>query len=188
MAKLIFSAITSLDGYVADEHGDFGWGEPDEQVHAFVNELERPIGTHLYGRRLYEVMAAWGTMELDDLPQVMRDYALIWRATDKIVFSSTLEEASTDRTRIERRFDADEVGRLVRASGSDVAIGGPTLAARAFEAGLIDECQLIVAPVVVGGGTRALPDGVRLDLDLLSERRFDGGMVHLRYARRASAS
>jgi dihydrofolate reductase len=188
MGKLIFSAITSLDGYIADEHGDFSWGEPDEQVHAFVNELERPIGTHLYGRRLYEVMAVWGTMTLDDLPPVMRDYALIWRAADTIVFSSTLEAVTTDRTRIERRFDVDEVRNLVHASSSDVAIGGPTLAARAFEGGLIDECQLLVAPVVVGGGTRALPDGVRLDLDLVSERRFDGGVVHLRYARRASAS
>ncbi len=182
MGKLSYFAISSLDGYIADEHGKFDWAAPDEEVHAFVNEMERPVGTYLLGRRMYEVMSVWEDPELvAGEPAPMRDYAEIWLAADKIVYSTTLEEASTARTRIEREFDPDAVRRLKESAGSDLSIGGAELAARAFEAGLIDECRLILAPVLVGGGTRALPDGVRLDLELVDERRFESGFVHLRY-------
>ena len=181
MAKLIYSAITSLDGYVADEDGNFEWAAPDEEVHAFVNELERPIGTHLYGRRMYEVMTAWETMQTVDEPPVMKDFAEIWQAANKIVYSTTLDAVSSARTRIERNFDADAVRQLKAASDSDLSIGGPGLAAHAIEAGLVDEYHLFLAPVVVGGGTQALPDGLRLSLELLDERRFDSGFVHLHY-------
>ena len=181
MAKLIYSAITSLDGYVADRDGSFDWAAPDEEVHAFVNELERPIGTHLYGRRMYEVMAAWETMQTVDEPPVMKDFAEIWQAANKIVYSTTLDAVSSARTRIERNFDADAVRQLKAASDSDLSIGGPGLAAHAIEAGLVDEYHLFLAPVVVGGGTQALPDGLRLSLELLDERRFDSGFVHLHY-------
>jgi dihydrofolate reductase len=181
MAKLIYSAITSLDGYVADRDGSFDWAAPDEEVHAFVNELERPIGTHLYGRRMYEVMTAWETMQTVDEPPVMKDFAEIWQAANKIVYSTTLDAVSSARTRIERNFDADAVRQLKAASDSDLSIGGPGLAAHAIEAGLVDEYHLFLAPVVVGGGTQALPDGLRLSLELLDERRFDSGFVHLHY-------
>jgi dihydrofolate reductase len=179
MADLIYSAITSLDGYVADEHGKWDWSFPDREIHAFVNDLERPIGTHLYGRRMYEVLVAWETME--DPEPLMRDYAQIWRATEKIVYSTTLEQASSQRTRIERRFDPEAVRELKRSATSDLAIGGPHLAAEAFAAGLVDQVHLFLSPVIVGGGTRALPDGVRLDLELVSERRFGNGAVHLHH-------
>jgi dihydrofolate reductase len=181
MAKLIYSAITSLDGYVADRDGSFDWAAPDEKVHAFVNELERPIGTYLYGRRMYEVMAAWETMQTADQAPVMKDYAEIWQAADKIVYSTTLDAASSARTRIERTFDADAVRQLKAASESDLSVGGPGLAAHAIEAGLVDEFHLFLAPVVVGGGTRSLPDDLRLSLELLDERRFGSGFVHLHY-------
>ena len=181
MAKLIYSAITSLDGYVADRDGSFDWAAPDAEVHAFVNELERPIGTHLYGRRMYEVMTAWETMQTVDEPPVMKDFAEIWQAANKIVYSTTLDAVSSARTRIERNFDADAVRQLKAASDSDLSIGGPGLAAHAIEAGLVDEYHLFLAPVVVGGGTQALPDGLRLSLELLDERRFDSGFVHLHY-------
>ena len=181
MAKLIYSAITSLDGYVADRDGSFDWAAPDEEVHAFVNELERPIGTHLYGRRMYEVMTAWETMQTVDEPPVMKDFAEIWQAANKIVYSTTLDAVSSARTRIERNFHADAVRQLKAASDSDLSIGGPGLAAHAIEAGLVDEYHLFLAPVVVGGGTQALPDGLRLSLELLDERRFDSGFVHLHY-------
>jgi dihydrofolate reductase len=180
MAKLIYPAITSLDGYVADEAGKFDWGEPDEEVHTFVNDLERPIGTYLYGRRLYEVMLAWEKMNIADQPHVIRDFAEIWRAADKVVYSRTLETVSSARTRIEREFDAESVRRL-KETGRDLAVGGPELAAHAFKAGLVDECHLFLAPIVVGGGKQSLPDDVRLQLELLDERRFRNGMVHLRY-------
>jgi dihydrofolate reductase len=185
VAELIYSAITSLDGYVADEEGTFDWATPDDEVHAFVNEMERPIGTYLYGRRMYEVMAYWETahMVADQPPEIL-DYAQIWRAADKVVYSTTLEEASTARTRIEREFDPDAVQRMKAGAERDLSIGGPTLAARAIAAGLVDELHLFVAPVVVGGGTRALPDGVRWDLDLADERRFRNGVVYLRYRTR----
>jgi dihydrofolate reductase len=180
-ARLIYSTIESLDGYVADADGRFDWGQPDEEVHAFVNDLVRPVGTYLYGRRMYEVMRAWETLSLDGEPPAIRDFAEIWRAADKIVYSSTLGAASSARTRIEREFDPENVRRLKAAAARDLGVSGPTLAARAFEAGLVDELQVVVAPVVVGGGTRSLPDGIRLKLDLVDERRFANGMVHLRY-------
>ena len=182
MAKLIYSAIASLDGYVADEDGDFGWAAPDGEVHAFINDLQRPIGTHLYGRRMYETMAVWETDPvLAGHSPVTRDFAGIWRAADKVVYSRTLEAASTSRTRVERDFDPGAVREMKASAKRDLVVGGPELAARAFRAGLVDECHLFIAPVVVGGGKRSLPDGVRLGLELLDERRFEGGMVYLRY-------
>jgi dihydrofolate reductase len=182
VAKLIYSAIASLDGYVADEAGEFDWAAPDEEVHAFVNDLERPAGTYLYGRRMYEVMAAWETMPLAGQPPAMRDFAEIWRAADKIVYSRTLEAAASERTRIEREFDPDSVRRLKATAGRDLSVGGPELAGQTLEAGLVDELHLFLVPVVVGGGKRALPDGVRLELELLDERRFGNGTVYLRCA------
>ena len=184
MAKLIYAAITSLDGYVADESGNFDWGEPDEEVHTFVNDLQRSVGTYLYGRRLYEVMVAWETMNLADEPPYIHDFAETWQAADKIVFSRTLETVSSARTRIERDFDPEAVRQMKATAARDIAVGGPHLAAEAFKAGLVDECQLFVAPIVVGGGKQSLPDSVRLQLELLDERRFDGGMVYLRYRTR----
>ena len=181
MAKLIYSALASLDGYVADEHGKFDWAEPDEEVHAFVNDLERPVGTYLYGRRLYEVMVAWETIDLAGQPPHIRDFAEIWRAADKIVYSRSLETVSSARTRIERDFEPEAVRRLKAAAERDLTVGGPELAARAIEAGLVDEWQLFLAPIVVGGGKRALPDDVRVTLELLDERRFRNGTVYLRY-------
>jgi len=175
---LIYSVIASLDGYVEDESGRFDWAAPDEEVHAFVNELERPIGTYLYGRRMYETMVAWETM--DDEHPVMRDFAELWRAAEKIVYSRSLASASSARTRIEHDFDIAAVRQLKEARG-DIGIGGPELAGQAIEAGLVDECHLIVVPVLVGGGKRACPDGVRVDLELLDKRSFAGGAVYLRY-------
>jgi dihydrofolate reductase len=180
VARLIYSAITSLDGYVADESGNFDWAAPDEEVHAFVNDLERPIGTCLYGRRMYEVMAVWETMA--DPSPVMRDFAEIWRAADKVVYSTSLADVSSARTRIEREFDPETVRKLKATADRDLAVGGATLAAEAIRAGLVDELQLFLNPVIVGGGTQALPDGIRLDLELLEERRFASGVVYLQYA------
>ena len=158
MARLIYSALASLDGYVADESGNFDWAEPDEEVHAFVNDLARPVGTFLLGRRMYDVLVAWETMHTRaDQPHVILDFAEIWRAADKIVYSKTLEAVSSARTRIERDFDADSVRLLKASAGRDLAVGGPRLAAQAFAAGLVDECQLFLAPIVVGGGTPSLP-------------------------------
>jgi dihydrofolate reductase len=179
VAKLIYSAIMSLDGYVADEDGNFDWAEPDEEVHTFVNDLERPIGTYLYGRRMYEVMVAWET--ITDEQRFIKDYADIWRAADKIVYSRSLETVSSERTRIERSFDPDAVRQLKEAADRDISVGGPNLAAQAIRAGLVDEIRLFLAPVVVGGGTRALPNDVRLPLELLDERRSNNGTVHLHY-------
>jgi dihydrofolate reductase len=181
LAKLIYSAIASLDGYVADQNGNFDWAAPDEEVHAFVNDLERSIGSYLYGRRMYETMLAWETMPLDNQPALMRDFAEIWRAADKIVYSKTLSSVSSARTRLERDFDPDAVGRLKAAAGSDLTVGGPELATQAIRAGLVDEYHLFLTPVVVGGGNRALPDGVCLQLELLDERRFGRGVVYLHY-------
>ena len=186
MAKLIYSAITSLDGYVADEDGSFDWAEPDEEVHTFVNDLERPVGTYLYGRRMYEVMVFWETaLTLADQPPVMQDFAQIWQAADKVVYSTTLRTASSARTRIEADFDPEAVRQMKASTGRDITVGGPDLAAQAITAGLVDECHLFVAPIVVGGGTRAFPNKVRLELELLDERRFGSGMVHLHYRTRA---
>ncbi len=180
MAKLIYSVIASLDGYVADEDGNFDWAAPDEVVHSFVNDLERPIGTYLYGRRMYEVMVYWETA-LADQPRFIQDYAEIWRAADKIVYSRTLETASSARTRIERDFNPEAVRQMKATVERDLSMGGPDLAAQAIRAGLVDEWHLILAPVVVGSGTRAFPADVRLTLELLDQRRFRSGMVHLHY-------
>jgi dihydrofolate reductase len=179
LAKLIYSAIASLDGYVADPDGNFDWAAPDEEVHAFVNDLERPIGTHLYGRRMYEVMAAWETIE-DDHP-AMRDFAEIWRAADKVVYSTMLDAVATGKTRLERTFEPDAVRRTKASADRDISIGGPGLAAYALEAGLVDELHFFAVPVIVGAGTHWLPDGIRFDLELLDERRFASGVVHLHY-------
>ena len=182
MAKLIYAAITSLDGYIEDDTGGFDWAVPDEEVHAFVNDLERPVGTYLYGRGMYETMAGWETdPDLAALSPHTADFAQIWQAADKVVYSTTLGAASTSRTRIERTFDPDQVRQMKASADRDLAVGGPGLAAHAFRAGLVDECHLFLVPVVVGGGKRSLPDHVRLDLDLLDERRFGNGTVHLRY-------
>jgi len=184
VARLIYSTLASLDGYVADEDGNFDWAAPNEEVHRFVNELERPVGTYLYGRRMYEVMRFWETAGGADQPAFARDYAEIWQAADKIVYSKTLESVSSARTRIERDFDPEAVRQLKETADRDLSVGGPGLAAQAIEAGLVDEYQLFVAPAVVGGGTGWLPDHVRLDLELLDEQRFESGFVYLRYRRR----
>ena len=182
MAKLIYSAISSLDGYVADRDGRFDWAEPDEELHTFVNEIERPVGTYLYGRRTYEVMVAWETAHTRARqPPFMRDFAELWRDADKIVYTRTLGTVSSDRTRIERGFDPEAVRRLKASAERDISVGGPELAGQAIEAGLVDECHLFLAPVVVGGGKPSLPDDVRLELELLEERRFAGGAVYLHY-------
>src|SRR2546423_6616619 len=156
MANLIYSAITSLDGYVADSDGNFDWAEPDDEVHSFVNDLERPIGTYLYGRRMYEVMVAWETMETSGEPSFTQDYAEIWRAADKIVYSRTLEAASSARTRIERDFDPEAVRQMKASAGRDISVGGPELAAEAIAADLVDQVHLFLSPAVVGGGNQAL--------------------------------
>jgi dihydrofolate reductase len=184
MAGLIYSAITSLDGYIADRDGNFDWAEPDQEVHTLFNDLERSAGTYLYGRRMYEVMVAWETLPLADQPPFMRDYAEIWRAADKIVYSRTLETTSSARTRIERAFDPEAVRRMKASAERDLLVGGPNLAGQAIEAGLIDEWHMFVAPVVVGGGIRFLPDDVRFELELAGQRHFAGGMVHLHYLSR----
>jgi dihydrofolate reductase len=174
---VIYSAICSLDGYIEDSDGKFDWARPSDEVHAFVNDQERTIGTYLYGRRMYETMVAWETM--DDPDPAMRDYAEIWRAAEKVVYSRTLDEPRSARTRIEREFDPD----VVRAMEGTVSVGGAELAAQAFAFALVDELHLYVNPVIVGGGKRALPNGVRVDLQLIDEHRFANGTVHLHYAR-----
>jgi dihydrofolate reductase len=185
MAKLIYSAIASLDGYVADEDGNFDWSAPDEEVHSFVNDLERPIGSYLYGRRMYEVMSNWETAHtLPDQPPFIRDYTEIWQAADKIVYSKTLETVSSARTRIERDFDPEAVKQMKASAGRDITVGGPDLAGQAIKAGLVDELHLFLAPTLVGGGKQSLPDDVHLKLELLGERRFGNGVVHLHYRTR----
>ena len=179
MPKLIYSAIASLDGYVADEQGRWDWSEPDEEVHAFVNDLSRPVGTWLLGRRMYDVLVAWET--IDDPAPEMRDFAGIWRSADKVVYSRTLEAARSERTRIEREFDPEAVRRMRDDAERDLCVAGPELAAQAFRAGLVDELQLFLSPLVVGGGKPALPDGTRVPLELHDERRFDNGVVYLGY-------
>jgi dihydrofolate reductase len=185
VAKLINSAIASLDGYVADEDGNFDWAVPDEEVHAFINDLDRPVGTYLYGRRIYETMVGWETdPTLADRSPLMRDFAEIWRAADKIVYSRTLERVTSARTRIERDFDPEAVRQMKALAGRDLIVGGPDLAAHAIRAGLVDEWHLFVTPIVVGGGKRSVPDNVRVKLELLDERRFEGGVVYLHYRTR----
>ena len=179
MAKLIYAAISSLDGYVADEAGTFDWAVPDEEVHAFVNDLEREVGTYLYGRRLYDVMAGWETAASES--PLLRDFAEIWRAADKVVYSRTLPEVTSSKTRIERVFEPDAVRRMKEAAERDITVGGPNLAAQAIRAGLVDELHLFLTPILVGGGTPSLPADVRVKLELLDERRFGNGVVHLRY-------
>jgi dihydrofolate reductase len=185
MAKLTYAAITSLDGYIEDAEGRFDWAMPDAEVHAFVNDLERPIGTHLYGRRMYETMAVWQT--IGDEPGVSAaeaDFGEVWRGLDKVVYSTTLDAVSTPRTRLEREFDPGAIRRLKEDADRDMSIAGPGLAQHAFRAGLVDEVHLFVFPVIVGGGKPGLPGGVRLDLELLDERRFGNGVVHLRHRTR----
>ena len=185
MGELIYSAIASLDGYVVDAEGNFEWAAPGDEVHAFVNDLERPVGTYLYGRRMYETTAVW-----QDPPAAVvrsaaaQDFAGIWQGAEKVVYSRTLETASTPQTRIERDFDPEAVRQLKAAAGADLSVGGPGLATEALKAGLVDELHLFLSPVVVGGGNRALPDDVRLRLELLDERRFGNGVVHLHYRTR----
>ncbi|MDQ6855507.1 MAG: dihydrofolate reductase family protein [Candidatus Dormibacteraeota bacterium] len=182
MAKLIYSAITSLDGYVADRDGNFDWAAPDDDVHAFVNDLERSAGTYLYGRRMYETMMYWETANaLPGQREVSRDYTTIWQAAEKVVYSKTLPGVSSAQTRLERDFDPVSVREMKRASRHHITIGGPGLAAHALTAGLVDEHHVFITPVVVGGGTRSLPDNARLRLALVDEHRFANGVVYLRY-------
>jgi dihydrofolate reductase len=182
MVKLIYSAIASLDGYVEDEQGKFDWAAPDAEVFAFVSDLERPVGTYLYGRRMYETMVFWETAGTSgDQPAATRDFAEMWRAAEKVVYSRTLQTTSSARTRIEPDFDPASIRRLKESSARDITVGGPGLAGQAVAAGLVDEVQLFLVPVMVGGGKRALPDGVHARLELLDERRFRGGVVYLRY-------
>ena len=182
MAELIYTAQTSLDGYVADEHGNFEWATPDNDVFAFINDLERPIGTYLYGRRLYETMVSWETLEPQaDQPPVVTDFAKIWQTADKIVYSTTMKTASSARTRIESTFDPNAVRAMKDAADRDLTIGGPTLAAHALRAGLVDEIRVLGYPLAVGGGTRFLPDRIHLNLQLREDRRFDSGVACLRY-------
>ena len=187
MADLIYSVLASLDGYIADRDGNFDWAEPDDEVHTFVNDLERPVGTYLYGRRMYEVMVAWETMNLAAEAPYLRDYQQIWRAADKVVFSTTLTEVRSERTRLESVFDPAAIREMKASAGADIGIGGPGLAAHAIRAGLVDAFRILVAPVIVGGGNPWLPHDVRLDLELLDERRFRNGTVHLGY-REATSS
>jgi dihydrofolate reductase len=185
MAKLIYSVIRSLDGYVADTDGNFDWARPDDELHSFINDLERPIGTYLYGRRMYETMVFWETAEVSpDQCEPVSDYAGIWRAAEKVVFSRKLDQVSSAKTRIEREFDPEAIRRLKAEAERDISIGGPGLAGEAIRAGLVDELHLSLVPVLVGGATAALPSGVRLDLDLVDQRRFGSGVVHLHYRTR----
>jgi dihydrofolate reductase len=182
MAKLIYVAITSLDGYIEDESGAFDWAVPDDEVHAFINDRQRSIGTYLYGRGMYETMSAWETDHtLAAESPLMRDFAQIWQSADKIVYSRTLDAAATTRTRIERDFDPQAVRQMIASAERDIAVGGPDLAQHAFRAGLVDECHLYIVPVLVGGGKHCLPSNVRLKLELLNVRHFANGTVHLRY-------
>ena len=183
MAKLIYAMITSLDGYTEDEHGRFGWGAPDEEVYSYINELVSSLGTYLYGRRMYDTMVYWETAHTaPDQPRFVLEFARQWQAAEKIVYSRTLAEPRSARTRIEREFDPNAIRRLKADAEHDITVDGPELAAQAIRAGLVDEFQMIVSPVVVGGGKRFFPNGVRLNLELVEERHFLNGMVVLRYA------
>jgi dihydrofolate reductase len=189
VAKLVYSALASLDGYIEDSSGSFEWAVPDEEVHAFVNDLERPIGTYLYGRRMYETMVSWETVNTGaDQRAVSRDYAELWRAAEKIVFSRALRTVSSARTRIEPEFDPAAIRKLKKSATRDISVGGAQLAGEAMAAGLVDECHLFLSPVLVGGGKRALPDKVRAQLELLDEHRFKGGVVYLHYGVRSVAA
>ncbi len=181
MARLIYSAISSLDGYIEDSDGNFDWAEPDEEVHAFANELERTIGTNLFGRRMYEVMSVWETLDTAEQPALIREFAKAWQAAEKVVYSRTLQTVTTANTRIERDFDPAAVRAMKASAASDISISGPGLAASAFRAGLVDECHLFLTPIIIGGGKQSLPDNVRLKLELLDERRFGNGTAYLHY-------
>jgi dihydrofolate reductase len=182
MAELIYSAIMSLDGYIEDRDGKFDWAMPDEEVHKFINDLERTASTHLYGRRMYETMIGWETdPSLAAESPILRDFAEIWQAADKIVYSRTLASVSTARTRLERDFDPEAIRQLKATARQDILIGGPHLASQAFRAGLVDQCHLFLAPIMVGGGKQSFPNHIRLELELLKERRFANGMVYLHY-------
>ncbi|MFL5766974.1 MAG: dihydrofolate reductase family protein [Actinomycetota bacterium] len=181
MGRLVYAAICSLDGYISDERGNFDWAAPDQEVHQAVNDLERGVGTSLYGRRMYEVLREWQTMDVAEAPAFVQEYADIWRSADKVVYSRSLEEVTTPKTRLERDFDASQVERMKASSEADLSIAGAALAAEAFRAGIVDDVHLFVVPHLVGGGTRALPNGVRRPLRLESERRFGNGTVHLHY-------
>lgn len=185
MAKLIYTGITSLDGYIADREGNFDWSAPDDEVHTFINENESLVGTFLLGRRMYEVMVWWETLPLDDEPPAIREYARIWKEADKVVYSTTLDTVSSTRTRIERGFDPGAVRQLKETADRDIAIAGPDLASHAIKAGLVDEYRVYVTPMIVGGGKQFLPDDVRLGVELLEERRFASGVVYLRYRNRS---
>jgi dihydrofolate reductase len=187
MAKLIYSMLMSVDGYTEDAQGKFGWSAPeDEAVHTYVNELAASLGTYLYGRKMYETMVYWETAHtMPDQPQFVLDWARQWQAAEKVVYSRTLTQPSSARTRIEREFDPDAVRRLKSVAEHDMGIDGPELAAHAIRAGLVDEVHMILCPVIVGGGKRFFPDGARLDLTLIDERRFDNGVIALRYAVRS---
>lgn len=189
MAHLIYSAISSLDGYIEDGQGKFDWAAPDEEVHSFINNLERTAGTYLYGRRMYETMMGWETdPNLTADSPVTRDFAEMWQAANKIVYSRTLTHSSTRQTQLERNFDPEAIRQLKESAQQDILIGGSGLAAHAFKAGLVDECQLFLTPIIIGGGKPSLPDDVRLALDLLEERRFGSGVVYLRYRTRQASS
>jgi dihydrofolate reductase len=181
MAKLIYSTLGSLDGYFEDASGRFEWAAPDEEVHAFVNDLERPVGTYLYGRRMYETMVFWETVSTAGEPSVFEDYAEIWRAAEKVVYSRTLQTPSSARTRIERELDLDAIRELKRSSTADISIGGGDLAGQALRAGLVDELHFFLCPILIGAGKRTLPDNVHAQLELLDERRFENGVVYVRY-------
>ena len=185
MAKLIYSAMTSLDGYIEDEEGSFDWAFPDAELHAFINDLERPVGAHLYGRRMYETMAVWQSMgDEPGLPAVETDFAEVWRGLDKVVYSRTLDAVWTPRTRLEREFEPGAVRRMKEEADRDISVSGPDLAQHAFRAGLVDEVHLWVFPVIVGGGKPGLPRDIKVDLELLDERRFGSGVAHLHYRTR----
>lgn len=184
MAALIYVVSHSLDGYIADENGNFDWSEPSEDAHAFFDDHQRSVGTSLLGRRMYETMRVWDTVVLDDLPAVQREFAEAWRATDKVVYSTTLDAVPESRTRLERTFDADAIRTMKAQADRDLSIGGAGLAAEAIQAGLVDRYRLRIVPTIVGGGIRALPDGVRVDLALDTTRRFDDGSVLVDYRRR----
>jgi dihydrofolate reductase len=182
VGRLLYLAIMSLDGYVADDQGRYDWARPDDEVFGFVNDLERPVGTHLYGRRLYQEMVGWETIDTGaGQSPLMLDFARIWQAAGKVVYSRSLEAVSTARTRIERNFDPEAVRQMKARADRDITVGGATLAGEAIKAGLVDEYHLVISPVVVGGGLRALPGQVRVQLELLDERRFGNGVVHLHY-------
>ena len=185
MAKLIYSMITSLDGYAAAAEGDLGTGAEDEEVHTFIGDIFRPVRTFLYGRRMYETMVFWETADAEpDVPPHILEYARDWQAAEKIVYSTTLQSVSSAKTKIERTFDPDAIRKLKAESDHDISVDGPNLAAQAIRAGLVDEYHLFITTSVVGGGKRFFPEGVRLDMELVDERTFKTGLIYARYSTR----